>query len=50
MDVRIAETRRQRLDATGRLFAAGGAIGSDVSYLQGTPSCGTRPSFRRPRA
>ncbi len=35
LDVRLVETRRQRLDATGRLFAAGGAIGSDVAYVQG---------------
>ncbi len=35
LDVRLAETRRQRLDATARLFAAGGAIGSDVAYVQG---------------
>jgi tetratricopeptide (TPR) repeat protein len=34
LDIRILETRRQRLDATVRLFGADGAIGSDVSYGQ----------------
>jgi hypothetical protein len=34
LDVRLVEGRRQRLDATTRLFAAGRATGSDVGYVQ----------------
>ena len=34
LDARLAETRRHRLDATVRLFAAGRATGSDVGYVQ----------------
>ncbi len=34
LDARLVETRRHRLDATARLFAAGRAIGSDVGYVQ----------------
>jgi len=34
LDARLVETRRHRLDATTRLFAAGRATGSDVGYVQ----------------
>jgi hypothetical protein len=34
LDTRLLETRRHRLDAAARLFAAGHAIGSDVGYVQ----------------
>jgi tetratricopeptide (TPR) repeat protein len=34
LESRLIETRRHRLDATARLFAAGPALGSDVDYLQ----------------
>jgi tetratricopeptide (TPR) repeat protein len=34
LDVRLVESQRQRLDAGARLFGAGGAIGSDVAYVQ----------------
>ncbi len=34
LDTRLVETRRHRLDATVRLFAAGRAAGSDVGYAQ----------------
>jgi hypothetical protein len=34
LDARLFEGRRQRLDATTRLFAAGRATGSDVGYVQ----------------
>ncbi len=34
LDTRLVETRRHRLDATVRLFAAGAATGSDVGYAQ----------------
>ena len=34
LDARLFETRRHRLDATGRLFAAGRALGSEIGYVQ----------------
>jgi hypothetical protein len=34
LDTRLVETRRHRLDAAARLFAAGRATGSDVGYVQ----------------
>ena len=34
LEARLVETRRHRLDATGRAFAAGLVPGSDVAYLQ----------------
>jgi tetratricopeptide (TPR) repeat protein len=34
LEVRLVETRRHRVDATGRLFAAGPALASDLGYVQ----------------
>ncbi len=34
LETRLVETRRHRLDATGRLLAAGPVLGSDVAYVQ----------------